>query len=87
MTCLNKKFDRQKCGMPYSAEVLAKTGHRRVHIVESEGTTELVRPDPNTNLNCTKTVISMAVYHMKKGKNVLETEFWYVKEADNVSCK
>ena len=58
-----------------------------VQIAEGEGTTEVVKPDPNTNLICTKTVIPMAVYRIKKGKNVLETEFWYVKEADNVSCK
>lgn len=83
----------------YSEIIPTKTGHRRVHIVESEyeceaydagfavpvdeadgcrvhildgeGETKTIKPDPNTNLICTKTLIPMAVYHIKKGKNVL----------------
>lgn len=50
----------------------------RVHILEGEGKVDTIKPDPNTNLICTKTLIPMAVYHIRKGKNVLETEFHYV---------
>lgn len=49
----------------------------RVHILKGEGEINIIKPDPNTNLICTKTLIPMAVYHIKKGKNVLETEFQY----------
>lgn len=61
---------------------MEETDGCRVHILQGEGEISTIKPDPNTNLICTKTLIPVAVYHIKKGKNVLETEFYYVQDSD-----
>lgn len=99
------RMNRQRRIAKADMIIPTRTGHRRVHIVESEyeceaydagfavpveetdgctvhilqgeGEISTIKPDPNTNLICTKTLIPVAVYHIKKGKNVLETEFCY----------
>lgn len=48
-----------------------------VRSLTGEGVFCMLKPDPNTNLVCSKTVIPMVEYHIKKGKNVIETEVLY----------
>lgn len=42
-----------------------------------QGIFQMLKPDPNTNLICSKTVIPMVVYDIKKGINIIETEVLY----------
>lgn len=48
-----------------------------VRIRKGEGKEEGKRPDPNTNLLWSKTVIPVAEYNIHKGRNELETEVIY----------
>lgn len=64
-------------GFMENSMTMEETDGCRVHILQGEGEISTIKPDPNTNLICTKTLIPVAVYHIKKGKNVLETEFCY----------
>lgn len=48
-----------------------------VRSLAGDGVFQMLRPDPNTNLICSKTVIPMAVYHIKRGSSVIETEVLY----------
>lgn len=48
-----------------------------IYIVQGGGRVDMLKPDPNTNLIYPKTLIPVAVYHIAKGKNVLETNFKY----------
>ena len=48
-----------------------------VHVVQGEGSTMIIRPDPNTNLLYSKTLLPVAEYRIYKGINVLETEVHY----------
>lgn len=48
-----------------------------MRIRKGEGKEEGKRPDPNTNLLWSKTVIPVAEYNIHKGRNELETEVIY----------
>lgn len=48
-----------------------------VHILCGKGRVEMMKPDPNTNLIHSKTLIPTAVYCIEIGKSVLETEIRY----------
>ena len=45
--------------------------------LEGDGKTELLSPEPNTNLIYPKTMIPMCVYNINSGANYLKTEFIY----------
>ncbi len=58
---------------------------RKTELPESVGwiSDRCTIPILSANLICTKTLIPMAVYHIRKGKNVLETEFCYAPDGDS----
>jgi hypothetical protein len=49
----------------------------RLRSLKGDGNTIRIKPDPNTNLIHSKTVIPMAEYHIQKGMNKIETEVLY----------
>lgn len=48
-----------------------------VQCLQGGGNEKILKPDPNTNLVYSKTVIPVVEYEIHKGKNVLETEVQY----------
>ncbi|HIU74458.1 MAG TPA: DUF2264 domain-containing protein [Candidatus Pelethocola excrementipullorum] len=48
-----------------------------VRCLQGEGSEKLLKPDPNTNLIHSKTVIPVVEYEIHRGKNMLETEVQY----------
>ncbi|RDY28637.1 DUF2264 domain-containing protein [Lachnotalea glycerini] len=48
-----------------------------VKCTQGNGKLEVLKPDPNTNLLITKTMIPMMTYKIQKGKNIICTEFEY----------
>lgn len=48
-----------------------------VRSLQGEGESMVIKPDPNTNLIHSKTLIPVVKYEIRKGKNVIETEVLY----------